>query len=128
MRKRLSDLLDRFKVLVLEYGVTALVVHYVIFALVIVGFWAAIRLGWQPAGTAANVGAWTAAYVMSKIVQPLRIVATLAVTPFVARMYEQVFARITGRLPGSAVRRASRSTESTPVEVRAVSPQRRTDD
>jgi hypothetical protein len=96
VRKKVSELLDRFKNLVVEYGVTALVVHYVIFALVIVGFWGAIRLGWQPAGTAASVGTWTAAYIMTKIVQPLRIIATLAVTPFIARAYE----RVTGRGSG----------------------------
>jgi hypothetical protein len=39
------------------------------------------------------VGTWTAAYIMTKIVQPLRIIATLAVTPFIAKLYE----RVTGR-------------------------------
>jgi hypothetical protein len=93
VRKRLRDLLQRFKHLLVEYGVTALVVHYVIFALVIVGFWTAIRLGWQPSTTVGSVGTWTAAYVMTKLVQPLRIIATLAVTPFIAKLYE----RVTGR-------------------------------
>lgn len=71
----------------------AIAVHYVIFALVIVGFWAAIRSGWQPTSTAGSVGAWSAAYIATKITQPLRIVATLALTPFVAKIYE----RVTGR-------------------------------
>ena len=96
MRKRVSELLQKFKHLLVEYGVTALVVHYVIFVLVIVGFWAAIRLGWQPTSAAGSVGTWTAAYIMTKIVQPLRIVATLAVTPFIAKLYE----RLTGRSAG----------------------------
>ena len=93
VRKKFQDLLLKFRNLLVEYGVTALVVHYVIFALVIVGFWTAIRLGWRSGGTAANVGTWTAAYVMTKVVQPLRIIATLAVTPLVAKVYE----RVTGR-------------------------------
>jgi len=80
----------------LEYGLIALVVHYVIFVLVIVGFWAAIRSGWQPTNAAASVGTWTAAYIATKLTQPLRIVATLAVTPFIAKLYE----RITGRTAG----------------------------
>ena len=96
MRKSLSELLQKFKHLLVEYGVTALVVHYVIFALVIVGFWAAIRMGWQPASAVGSVGTWTAAYIMTKIVQPLRIIATLAVTPFIAKLYE----RLTGRSAG----------------------------
>jgi hypothetical protein len=93
VRKNLRELVQKFKTLLVEYGVTAIVVHYVIFALVIVGFWTAIRLGWQPTSAAGTVGTWTAAYVMTKIVQPLRIIATLAVTPFIAKMYE----RVTGR-------------------------------
>jgi hypothetical protein len=93
VRKNLGELLRKFRNLLVEYGVTALVVHYVIFALVIVGFWTAIRLGWQPTSAVGSVGTWTAAYIMTKIVQPLRIVATIAVTPFIAKIYE----RVTGR-------------------------------
>lgn len=93
MRRALSGSFARFRELILEYGVIALIVHYVIFAIVIVGFWFAIRAGWQPTSTAATAGSWGAAYIAAKITQPLRILATLAVTPFVARAYE----RITGR-------------------------------
>jgi hypothetical protein len=93
VRKKFNDLVIRFRNLFVEYGVIAIVVHYVIFAIVIVGFWAAIRAGWQPNGTAATAGTWGAAYLATKVVQPVRIVATLAVTPFIARFYE----RITGR-------------------------------
>ena len=76
-----------------EYGAIAVVIYLVIFCLVLVSFWAAIRFGWQPTSTAGNVGAWTAAYIATKLTQPLRILATLAVTPFVAKLYE----RATGR-------------------------------
>lgn len=93
VHQRLQDLLVRFRHLVVEYGAIALIVHYVIFAIVITGFWAAIRMGWRPTDTMANVGAWTAAYIAAKITQPARIVATIAITPFVARLYE----RMTGR-------------------------------
>ena len=93
MKKSLGELFQKFKHLLVEYGITALVVHYVIFTLVIVGFWAAIRLGWEPTTAVGSVGTWTAAYIMTKIVQPLRIIATLAVTPFIAKLYE----RVTGR-------------------------------
>jgi hypothetical protein len=93
VRKKISDLFARFRDLMLQYGVIALIVHYIIFAIVIVGFWAAIRAGWQPTSAAASVGTWTAAYVATKVTQPLRIVATLAVTPFIARLYERVRGR-----------------------------------
>ena len=93
MRRAISASFTRFRELILEYGIIALVVHYVIFAIVITGFWFAIRAGWHPTSTAGTAGSWGAAYIAAKITQPLRIVATLAVTPLVARAYE----RITGK-------------------------------
>ena len=86
MRKTVQNLF-------VEYGTVAVVVYFAIFFLVIFGFWAAINFGWQPSSTAGSLGAWTAAYIATKITQPLRIIATLAITPFVAKIYE----RITGR-------------------------------
>ena len=93
MRKKLSDLLLRFRNLVVEYGVIALIVHYVIFGLVIVGFWAAMRAGWNSDGAAGNAATWGAAYLATKAVQPIRILATLGVTPFIARIYEKTTGR-----------------------------------
>lgn len=93
----------------LEYGIIALVVHYVIFAVVIVGFWLAIRAGWQPSSTAGSAGAWGAAYIAAKITQPLRIIVTLAITPFIARLYESV----TGRRPAD---------DSTPTDTSTTEP------
>lgn len=90
MREKLRQSLTRFRDLILEYGIIALVVHYLIFAIVIVSFWAAIRAGWQPSSAAGSVGTWTAAYIAAKITQPLRIVATIALTPVVAKIYERV--------------------------------------
>lgn len=79
--------------MLVEYGAVAVVVYFVIFFLVIFGFWAAIRFGWQPSSAAGTVGTWTAAYIATKLTQPLRVIATLAVTPLVAKVYE----RVTGR-------------------------------
>jgi hypothetical protein len=36
------------------------------------------------------VGSFTAAYIATKLTQPLRIAATLALTPLVARAYERL--------------------------------------
>lgn len=84
------------KHIAVEYGTIAVVVYLTIFTLVLIGFWAAIRFGWSPDSTAANVGAWTAAYIATKVTQPLRIVATVAVTPLIARVF-----RRTGSAPPS---------------------------
>lgn len=85
MRKTLKHIL-------VEYGTVALVVYLAIFFLVLLAFWAAIRFGWQPSGALANVGAFTAAYLATKVTQPLRILATLALTPVIAKLVER-FAR-----------------------------------
>ncbi len=83
MKKTVQNLLA-------EYGATAVVVYFTIFFVVLFGFWAAINFGWKPASAAGNVGVWTAAYIATKLTQPLRIIATIAVTPLVAKLYEKV--------------------------------------
>lgn len=90
MRKTLKHILA-------EYGAVALVVYLTIFTIVLLGFWAAIRLGWRSDALGAQVGAFTAAYLATKVTQPLRIAATLVLTPFVARLYERVAARVRPR-------------------------------
>jgi hypothetical protein len=77
-----------------EYGTIAVVVYLSIFFLVLLGAWGAIHLGWQPTSVTANVGSFTAAYLATKLTQPLRIATTLAVTPLVARVYGRVAARV----------------------------------
>ena len=81
--------------LLTEYGAVAVVVYFVIFFAVLGAFWLAIRLGWQPSSAVGSVGTFAAAYIATKLTQPLRIAATLVVTPFVAKLYE----RIRGRQP-----------------------------
>lgn len=100
MRQAIAGSFARFRQLILEYGIIALIVHYAIFAIVIVGFWFAIRSGWRTTSTAGTAGSWGAAYIAAKITQPLRIIATLAVTPLIARLYE----RLTGRTRGGPPR------------------------
>jgi hypothetical protein len=76
--------------LLAEYGTVAVIVYFVIFFAVLGGFWLAIQLGWQPSSAAGSVGTFAAAYIATKLTQPLRIGATLLVTPFIARLYERM--------------------------------------
>ena len=85
--------------LLAEYGTVAVVVYFTIFFVVLAGFWAAVRFGWSPSSTVGSAGAFGAAYLATKLTQPLRIAATLALTPLAARIYE----RVTGRPAGGAV-------------------------
>ena len=80
--------------LLAEYGTVAVVVYFVIFFAVLGGFWLAIRLGWQPTSAAGSVGTFAAAYIATKLTQPLRIAATLVITPFIAKLYERMRGRV----------------------------------
>ena len=82
MRKTVQHLLT-------EYGTVAVVVYFTIFFAVLAGFWAALRFGWRPESAAGTAGTLAAAYVATKLTQPLRIAATIALTPLVARVYER---------------------------------------
>jgi hypothetical protein len=88
-----------FQRLLTEYGLAAVVVYFTIFFAVLFGAWAAIGAGWQPTGALANVGAFTAAYLFTKVTQPVRIGATIVLAPLAAKAWE----RITGRRPGGIV-------------------------
>lgn len=73
-----------------EYGTVAVVVYLTIFTVVLLGSWAAISFGWKPSSVGGGVGSFTAAYIFTKITQPLRIAGTLALTPIVAKAWERI--------------------------------------
>ncbi len=76
----------RLKQLMAEYGPIALWAYLAIFGIVLCGFALAISLGWKTDTTLGTAGIWGAAYVATKVTQPLRITATLAITPAVAAL------------------------------------------
>lgn len=84
-----------------EYGVIAVIIYFTIFFLCLIGSWAAIERGVDLAALAsrvglssnrlvASLGAWTAAYIFTKILQPIRLGLTVVLTPLVARLYERM--------------------------------------
>jgi hypothetical protein len=77
---------QRLKQLLAEYGKLALFIYLGIFAVVLAGFALTIQLGFRVESTAGTAGVWGAAYLATKVAQPLRILATLALTPLVARL------------------------------------------
>jgi hypothetical protein len=92
MRKTLKDILA-------EYGAIAVVVYLVLFTVVLVGSYFAIRMGWTPASNAGRAGAWTAAYIVTKISQPLRIGATVVIATFIGRIRDKRRERTSGVAP-----------------------------
>jgi hypothetical protein len=90
-----------FKELFAEYGIVAVIVCLTVFFAVWIAAWAATqrgvdlralatRVGLSPNGMVANLGAWGAAYLFTKLLQPVRIGVTLLLTPVVAKLYERV--------------------------------------
>jgi hypothetical protein len=81
---------DRLKQLMVEYGWPALGVYLGIFAIVLVGFALAIRFGLNVESSAGTAGVWVAAWLSTKSTQPLRILATLALTPVIMRVLRRI--------------------------------------
>ena len=91
-----------FKHILTEYGKFALVLYLAIFALVLCGTWIAIRAGWSPMSAGGKAGTFAAAYVVTKLTQPLRIAATVVLTPLLAKGWEWMRAAATRRsTPGA---------------------------
>ena len=88
---------ERIKQLMVEYGSLAVWVYFGIFAIVLLSFWVAIKLGIKTDSAAGTAGTIGAAWVATKLTQPLRIIATLALTPAVMRGLRWLKTR--GQLP-----------------------------
>lgn len=80
---------DRLEALLQKYGKVALVIYFSIFGLVLAGFAIAIRAGVQVESAAGEAGVLGAAWVATKLTQPLRILATVVLTPVVAKLRER---------------------------------------
>ncbi|MEO8194277.1 MAG: hypothetical protein ABI681_10540 [Gemmatimonadales bacterium] len=77
------------KQILAEYGAIAVVVYLTLFTVIFVGSYFAIRLGWTPGGITGQAGAWAAAYIVTKIAQPVRIAATVVITTFLGRLWDR---------------------------------------
>jgi hypothetical protein len=86
---------EKLKALVSEYGPTAFVVYFAIFFLTWGAFVAAIHFGFRPESASGEATTWLAAYVATKATQILRIAATFAITPVVARLVSRMRKRPT---------------------------------
>jgi hypothetical protein len=88
--------MGRLQTLLVEYGSIALWVYFIIFAIVLFGLALALRFGIKIHGLAGTAGIWAGAYVGTKLCQPLRILATLALTPAVAAVVRRRDAKRSG--------------------------------
>lgn len=80
---------EQFKSLLSKFGKLGLIIYLTLFAVVMVGFVFAIQMGFRTESTAGKAGVWGAAWLATKVTQPLRILATLALTPIVAHVLKR---------------------------------------
>ncbi|MBK9364903.1 MAG: hypothetical protein IPO67_19395 [Deltaproteobacteria bacterium] len=85
LRARLAALSTRLQALMEEFGGVALGVWMTLFIGTIAASYAAIKLGFQVETTAGSASTLAAAYAFTLLTKPARAVATLALTPVVAR-------------------------------------------
>lgn len=85
-----------YEALVARYGKVAIITYFSIFFSVLFGFWLAIisgadlaaglsRLGLDTSSATSRSGTFVVAYGFTKLTQPLRIAATVLLTPLIAR-------------------------------------------
>lgn len=89
LSQRWAALKARLKQLFDEYGTVALVVWFTIFGLTVAGFYVALSRGMDvgaDAGTVSSAGLLGTAYLLTQGTKPVRILATLALTPAVAKV------------------------------------------
>jgi len=76
--------------LVARYGQIGIATYLTIFVLTLCGFAAALSLGLGASGAAETAGVWAGAYLATKLSQPIRILATVALTPVLAAIVARV--------------------------------------
>ncbi len=77
---------ERLKALLSEYGAVAIWTYFVLFGLVLTAFAVAIAAGVRVESAQGHAGVLAGAWIATKLTQPLRILASLALTPVVARV------------------------------------------
>lgn len=87
MAEAKPSLKARLEALLKAYGPTAAAVYFTLFGLTLAGFAVAIGFGVAVEGASSGAGTLFAAWVATKLTQPVRILATLALTPLVARFF-----------------------------------------
>jgi hypothetical protein len=73
-----------------EYGKVAIATYFAIFFLVLGGFALAIQFGVKVESSAGTAGTLAAAWVATKLTQPLRILGTLVLTPVIGKLVQKL--------------------------------------
>ena len=85
-----QDLRARYEDQLEQYGVVLVVTYFSIFFLTLGGFWVALRNGIDVSSVVGEAGAAGGAYLATKVTQPVRIVASLVLTPPIAAVVHRL--------------------------------------
>ncbi|MFT5679143.1 MAG: hypothetical protein ACI8RZ_000047 [Myxococcota bacterium] len=85
IKERLQALKEQLKALMETYGRLAFIIYFTIFFGSIAVFFIAIKAGFEVDSGTGKTGTVVIAYAATKAIQPFRILATLALTPIVAK-------------------------------------------
>ena len=77
---------EKLQKLMAEYGRVALVVYLSTFVISMVGFSFAIMQGFEVEGASSTAGTLGAAWVATKLTQPIRIGVTVLLTPIIGNI------------------------------------------
>ena len=83
-------LMERLQAFIVRYGMLALVVHYAIFGLCLVGFMLLIRAGFQVEGAVGAASTFTGAYLACQVIKIPRFAATFALTPLIDKLIRRL--------------------------------------
>ena len=109
---------ERLKALVAEWGPLLAVVWFALFAIVLVGFAAAIQLGFETESTAGTLGTWGAAYVATQLTKPLRLAATVLITPALGAFLRRFRRPVTPKADAPQAPEAAAALDEAPSEQR----------
>ena len=85
-----------------KIGSIGIVTYFVVFGLTIVGFFIAISAGYEVEGVVGQSSTWFAAWLATKVTQPIRIAVVLALTPIVAAAWHKIRPKTVGTVPPPA--------------------------
>jgi hypothetical protein len=83
------SLKERLKAHFAQYGWIAIYTYLVLSLLTIIGFTIAIGAGVAPSTSTGVIGTIIAGWAAAKVTMPLRILATLAITPLIAVLLQR---------------------------------------
>ena len=84
-----STMKDKLQNLMAEYGRIAVIVYISTFVITMSGFSLAIMQGFEVDGASSTAGTLGAAWLATKLTQPIRIAVTLALTPVIGAILKK---------------------------------------